>query len=174
MEPKEERLDKKIIPTEHIDITLFAENDIEVDVLRLDLIDPVISGNKWFKLKNYFAIARNKKLKTILTFGGPYSNHIVATACAAYKSGIHSIGMIRGEQPLHWSHTLKTAAEFGMVFNFLSRSEYKTLSQEQSGPEMTKRYPGACIIPEGGAGKPGIEGSADILKYSESRLYNEI
>lgn len=174
MEPLKETWHKKIIPTERLNLSVFAANKIEVDVLRLDLIDPVISGNKWFKIKNYLAIAKDKNLKTILTFGGPYSNHIVAAACAAFREGFHSIGIIRGEEPSNWSHTLKTAAGFGMQLEFVNRKSYKEMSAESSIPIMTRKYPEACIIPEGGAGKPGIEGSADILHLVENKLYDEI
>src|SRR5688572_2072341 len=51
--------------------------------LRLDLINPAVSGNKWFKLKNNLRYAIDKGCKSVLTFGGAYSNHLHATAAAA-------------------------------------------------------------------------------------------
>ena len=41
----------------------------------------VISGNKWFKLKYHLDNFNAGNYKGILTFGGAWSNHIVATAC---------------------------------------------------------------------------------------------
>ncbi|PWT71623.1 MAG: 1-aminocyclopropane-1-carboxylate deaminase [Bacteroidetes bacterium] len=174
MDRLEETLNKKTIPTDRLMLPLLAANDIEVDVLRLDLIDPVISGNKWFKLKNYLAIAKEKNLRTVLTFGGAFSNHIVATACATFRAGLLSIGIIRGEESRNLSHTLLTAAGFGMKFEYLSRAEYRTIKSESLIPELARKYPDSFIVPEGGAGPPGIEGAADILKLAEKKPYDEI
>src|SRR3982751_4565092 len=84
-----------------------------VDVLRLDEIHPVISGNKWYKLKEYLKDAHTNQKKIILTFGGAWSNHIIATAAASSLSGLKSIGVIRGEEPRTLSATLKNAKDFG-------------------------------------------------------------
>src|SRR3982751_4079810 len=78
-------------------IQSLSNADITVDVLRLDLLHPAVSGNKWFKLKEYLRQARDEDKTYILTFGGAYSNHIVATAAAAQAMGFKSIGLIRGE-----------------------------------------------------------------------------
>src|SRR5690242_14325547 len=82
---------------------------VAVDVLRLGLLHPVISGNKWFKLKGYLEDAKAKGQSTVLTFGGAYSNHIAATAVAAQLAGMKSIGVIRGEEASNLSHTLIVA-----------------------------------------------------------------
>ena len=121
-------LHTKTILIDRLDLPECRDKRIEVDVLRLDMIHPVISGNKWFKLKYYLKEAIEKNHKTILTFGGAYSNHIVATACAAKMEGLHSIGIIRGEKPAELSQTLQTAQQYGMEFLFLSRAEYKRKS----------------------------------------------
>jgi 1-aminocyclopropane-1-carboxylate deaminase/D-cysteine desulfhydrase-like pyridoxal-dependent ACC family enzyme len=71
---------------------------IDTDILRLDQLHPVVSGNKWFKLKYYLQDAITQQKTTIATFGGAYSNHIVATAFAAKEAGLKSIGFIRGEK----------------------------------------------------------------------------
>ena len=96
-----------------------------VDVLRLDLIHPVISGNKWYKLKEYLKEAGSLRKKTILTFGGAYSNHVVATAAAAQLNQFKSIGVIRGEKPTILSHTLLQALNYGMELYFMSREDYQ-------------------------------------------------
>src|SRR6476620_11651807 len=95
-----------------------------VDVLRLDEIHPVVSGNKWFKLKNYLQDAEERNKKALLTFGGPYSNHIVATAAACQYFNLESIGIIRGERPKNLSHTLQQALSFNMQLYFISRIDY--------------------------------------------------
>src|SRR5213592_1139133 len=93
----------------HIDalqLEELKEKNIRADVLRLDWIHPVISGNKWFKLKEYVAEAKQQNKTTIITFGGAFSNHIIATAAFCETEGIKSVGIIRGEKPAELSHTL--------------------------------------------------------------------
>src|SRR5687767_3304176 len=106
---------------EELQLPQLAEMQVGVDVLRLDSIHPVISGNKWFKLKYYMQDAMLKQHNTLLTFGGAYSNHVIAVACAAYLSGLSSIGVIRGEENKSLSHTLTAAREYGMRLHFVSR-----------------------------------------------------
>src|SRR5690242_5459168 len=82
------------------------EHEVKLDVLRLDEVHPVVSGNKWYKLYFYLQEALTRHYGTIATFGGAYSNHIVAAAFACNASGLKSIGIIRGEEPAVYSHTL--------------------------------------------------------------------
>src|SRR4051812_32787848 len=96
-----------------------------VDALRLDLVDPVISGNKWFKLKKYIEEAKQLQKSSIITFGGAFSNHILATAAAAKMYGLKSTGIIRGERPSEISLTLQQAQAYGMQLVFISREAYK-------------------------------------------------
>src|SRR5687768_3635436 len=85
---------------------LLQQKNVTVEVLRLDRIHPIISGNKWFKLKYHIQEALQQNKKGILTFGGAWSNHLVATALACQQAGLASIGIIRGEQPFVLSATL--------------------------------------------------------------------
>lgn len=87
------------------DISFFYKKDIEVNVLRLDKISSLVSGNKWFKLRYYLEEAKLQRKKGILTFGGAWSNHIIATAAICKMHGLNSIGIIRGEEPKHPSFT---------------------------------------------------------------------
>jgi 1-aminocyclopropane-1-carboxylate deaminase len=152
--------------------------DLAADVLRLDTIHPVVSGNKWFKLKGHLQIARERSASSILTFGGAWSNHIIATAYAAQQAGIPAIGIIRGERPPALSATLETAAGYGMQLEFVSRKTYASYSTFfHNLPDfhnLSERYPGAYIIPEGGAGRPGIHGSEYILREIPSARYSHI
>ena len=81
-----------------IDNENFTNRNIRLFVKRDDLIDLEVSGNKWRKLK--FNIEQVKVLKKegVLTFGGAFSNHLVATATACFKAGIKSVGIVRGEE----------------------------------------------------------------------------
>src|SRR6266487_5419340 len=86
--------------------------NIVMDVLRLDRIHPVVSGNKWFKLKYHLQQALQQNKKGICTFGGAWSNHLVATAFACRQAGLSCIGIIRGEQPALLSATLNDAQQY--------------------------------------------------------------
>lgn len=141
------------------------------DVLRLDELHPVISGNKWFKLKYALEKAKTEGKERITTFGGAFSNHIVATACACNLAGIRSRGIIRGEESDKPSFTIQTAREYGMELEFISRAEFKTL--RDSG-FLLKNAGNDLIIPEGGAGAEGVRGAAEILNYVCPEQYTHI
>ena len=146
------------------------EPSISVDVLRLDIVHPIVSGNKWFKLKYYLAEAAAAR-KIILTFGGAYSNHIVATAAAAKKAGIKSLGIIRGEEARRLSPTLAEAKSLGMELFFINRKDYQEkLIPEAINYQQTDLY----CIPEGGYGPLGMEGAKDILLQNKTAGYTHI
>ena len=157
-----------------VDILQFAllkQKNIEAEVARLDLVDAVISGNKWFKLKEYIAEALKDNKTSIVTFGGPFSNHIIATASLCKMYGITSIGIIRGEQPKILSATLTQAIELGMILFFVEREKYKLKEIPQS---VHDKYPGAYVINEGGYGLLGMKGAASILQLLSSEKYTHI
>ncbi len=146
---------------------------IQADVLRLDLIHPVVSGNKWFKLKEYLTEAQQLNKTTLATFGGAFSNHIVATAAAAQLHGLKSMGIIRGEKPGFLSHTLQQASALGMQLFFVSREAYrkKMLPEEcLQVCDSSKLY----VINEGGYGQRGMRGAAAILKSFPTATYSHI
>ena len=137
-----------------------AEKNISVSVLRLDLLHPVISGNKWFKLRFYIDEAKRLHKKRIITYGGAWSNHIIATACACSQNKLNAVGIIRGEERAEYSETLKAAKDFGMEFIFLNRKEYQNKTLPLI-PDTENDY----IIPEGGYGIKGAEGFSTALDY---------
>ena len=141
---------------------IFKEKDILVYVLRLDKCDPVVSGNKWFKLRFYLEEAIKSNKKTIVTYGGPWSNHLVATAAASKKMGLKSLGYVRGEKPALFSHTLNSALSLGMELQFLSRDAYATQRRK------VELQPTNYVIPEGGYGMLGAKGASTITD-----LFNE-
>src|SRR3954468_15308599 len=92
--------------TQRINANWLESNNVLLDILRLDKIHPIISGNKWFKLKYYLEEAGVQKKDHLVTFGGAYSNHIIATAAAGKLFSFRTSGIIRGGQPQKLSHTL--------------------------------------------------------------------
>jgi len=162
------------ITTDEIHTPLLKNKKVELDVLRLDKIHPVISGNKWFKLKYHLDNYNAANYKGILTFGGAWSNHIVATACACYLQKIKSIGIIRGEKPAQFSATLTEAIKYGMEQKFISRESYGQKESKEFLSTITKEFPDHYIIPEGGAGKEGEKGASKILQHANGKKYTHI
>lgn len=143
--------------------TLDAGFPVQLDVLRLDLINKEFGGNKWFKLRHNISFASALGKNTLLTFGGAFSNHIAATAAAAKFYGFKSVGIMRGEPPKEFNPTLKKAVEDGMNLHFVSREEYKQKNHRSYKLQLQKQFPNAFIIPEGGNNVLGIEGCKEII-----------
>ncbi len=150
--------------------------DVQLDVKRLDLIHPLISGNKLYKLKYNIQTAQAQDYTQLLTFGGAYSNHIAATAAAAQLVGLQSIGIIRGhelaQQP--YNPTLARAAQQGMQLHFVTRETYRQRSQPAYLAALQQRFPQAFIIPEGGSNADGVRGCNDILTADDLNNYDVI
>jgi 1-aminocyclopropane-1-carboxylate deaminase len=157
------------ITIDKLSLPEFSVKNIEVSVLRLDKIHPVISGNKWFKLRYYLEEAKELHKKKIVTFGGAWSNHILATAAACQLYGLQATGMIRGDEATDLSPTLKRARAMGMRLIFLSREEYR-LKKIPDEINNTDHY----FISEGGYGSPGAAGAATISEYMGKENYSHI
>jgi 1-aminocyclopropane-1-carboxylate deaminase len=140
----------------------------------LDRLHPVVSGNKGFKLKGHLQEALRSSASPIITFGGAWSNHLVATAYAAQEAGLIAIGIVRGERPSALSPTLSSALRYGMQLEFISRQDYAEKTSPHFLHQLSLRYPGAYIIPEGGAGPLGIRGSEEILREVDSSNHTHI
>lgn len=149
---------------------------VHLDIKRLDLIHPQISGNKFFKLKYNILEAQKQGLTRILTFGGAYSNHIAATAYAAHLFGLKSVGIIRGEelatQPLN--PTLANAQKLGMQLHFVSRNEYRLRNDGNYLQQLHNHFPKTYLIPEGGTNDLAVRGCQEILSQSDLQNYDVI
>src|SRR5687767_1128341 len=145
---------------------------VAMDILRLDRIHPVISGNKWFKLKYHIQEALQQNKKGILTFGGAWSNHLVATALACHQAGLACIGIIRGEAPAVLSDTLQEVQQYDMQLQFISRAAYS--NEAEIIPALQIRYPEYYIVPQGGQSHLGVQGAAEILQLAQIESYSHI
>ena len=70
---------------------------VELAVLRLDLLDPLLSGNKWFKLRPHIEAAAAAGAYGLISLGGAHSNHLHALAAAGQRFGFATVGLLRGE-----------------------------------------------------------------------------
>lgn len=153
------------IPLQQVNVDFLEEKNIQLFVLREDLIHPSISGNKWRKLFYNLQEAKNDGKNQLLTFGGAYSNHIAATAAAGKQFGFKTIGIIRGEEHLPLNPTLQLAVENGMQLKYISRSLYKEEKYNTSFlQEMKAEFGDLYLIPEGGSNAFAVKGCTEILK----------
>lgn len=141
----------------------FSYKGFTVSVLRLDLLHPHISGNKWFKLRYNLERAKQEYKESILTFGGAFSNHIAATAFACKEAGFKSIGIIRGEATSAGNPTLTFAQKNDMELHFVSREEYKLKQESTYLKKLEQQFPNCYVIPEGGDNALGQKGCEEIL-----------
>lgn len=134
----------------------------QVRVKRDDLIDPFISGNKWRKLKYILATAVAQQKKRLVTFGGAYSNHLVATAAACSRNALKSTAFVRGDEAqCAGNEMLMLCRLFGMQLIFIDRLSYKNKTElfktHFNGDEH------ALFVDEGGAGEDAVKGCAEII-----------
>ncbi len=158
------------IYTQTIKADWLQNRQVELDVLRLDALHKVVSGNKWFKLKYYLQQATEEGCDTIATFGGAWSNHIIATAFSCNKAGLKSVGFIRGEEPEKLSPTLIQSQLLGMELIFLSREHYRDKQLIIKQYAQQNWY----FVDEGGYGKIGAQGAYEIMQYALDQPYTHI
>jgi 1-aminocyclopropane-1-carboxylate deaminase len=143
---------------------------VRVLLKREDLNHPEISGNKWWKLKyNLEEVIRLQK-KTILTFGGAYSNHIYATASAASELNLASIGIIRGEETVPRNPTLLFAEKKGMKLIYISREDYRRKTEPAFLKELREKFGDVYLIPEGGTNELAVNGCEEFGKKLRAEI----
>jgi 1-aminocyclopropane-1-carboxylate deaminase len=144
---------------------------ITLSIKREDLLHPFVSGNKFRKLKYNILKALDLDCKTLITFGGAFSNHIAATAYACKEAGIQSIGIIRGEElqnKIQDNPTLLFAQSCGMKFEFISRDAYQNKTSEAFLLDIEKKYGKYYLLPEGGTNELAIKGCEEIVTPADS------
>lgn len=158
-------LDSSYSQLQEITYSMINTNGNRLFIKRDDLIDSEISGNKWRKLKYNIETAIQMKNEGILTFGGAYSNHLVATAAACSLSGLSSVGIVRGDELNAESNdTLRRCVAYGMELYFVSRSEYEFRNEKAYQEELSLKFSKLHIVPEGGANYLGMIGCQEIWK----------
>ena len=135
-----------------------------LDMLRLDLVHPVVSGNKWYKLRLNVLYAQDNGFKTIVTFGGAYSNHLIATAYTARRAGLNCVGIVRGHYTV-LTPTLLSCREEGMELIFVTKEDYERQHEPQWASDLVAHFDETFIIPEGGANEWGRKGAGLITRF---------
>ncbi len=150
-------------PLEEVDAPLLKQAGVQLLVKREDQVHPVISGNKWHKLKYNLEAARLQGQQTLLSFGGAYSNHIHALAGAGRACGFNTIGVIRGEPYEPLNPTLQFAADQGMVLHYLNRADYRLKHSPDVLAALQAKFGDFYLIPEGGSNALAVKGCREIV-----------
>ncbi|GGX62010.1 1-aminocyclopropane-1-carboxylate deaminase/D-cysteine desulfhydrase [Saccharospirillum salsuginis] len=145
-----------------LDVDRTPWNDCEtIFTVRGDRLHPVVSGNKWFKLLPLLEFARLRGIQTLVSVGGPYSNHLHALAYAGHRWGFDTVGIVRGPEPDEYSQTLQDCLAWGMTLRFISRTDYAERYSTRFEEQWRAEYPGGHFIAEGGWSPEAIQGSAN-------------
>ncbi|WP_228450812.1 1-aminocyclopropane-1-carboxylate deaminase/D-cysteine desulfhydrase [Chryseolinea soli] len=140
----------------------FAEAGIRVMLKREDLNHPYVSGNKWWKLKYNLEKVFQHPSKTLLTFGGAYSNHLYAAAAACHELGFRSIGVVRGEEHPLLNDTLQFAKDRGMQLHYVSRESYRHKTEADFIETLEKEFSSFVLVPEGGSNEEAVQGASEF------------
>lgn len=152
-----------LIQVQELDDHLIIEKQTKLSVLREDLVHPLTGGNKWRKLKYNLQLAKDQGHNTLLTFGGAFSNHLVATAVAGKENGFKTIGLVRGEETLPLNKSLQMAVDHGMQLHYLSREQYRIYRNPETHPQLKTQFGDCYILPEGGSNLLAVKGCSEML-----------
>ena len=158
-------------------IQIALPNGVELFIKREDKLHPIISGNKFRKLKYNIEEAKRLNQTTLLTFGGAFSNHILAVAGAGAEFGFKTIGIIRGEElerKIAENPTLAKAQELGMQFYFVSRTAYREKEEKMFVNHLHELFGNFYMIPEGGTNDLAIKGCEEILTSEDKSYFTHI
>ncbi|WP_324615339.1 1-aminocyclopropane-1-carboxylate deaminase/D-cysteine desulfhydrase [Methylomonas albis] len=144
-----------------------SKRQLELWIKRDDLLHPIISGNKWRKLKYILNHALYAGADCIVSMGGAYSNHLHALAFSSKVLGLKTIGYIRGERPPQLNATLQDLLDWGMELRFVSRSDYRHLRDYKNHDSLPELQSGQYWLPEGGATDLALQGVAELVDEIE-------
>lgn len=155
-------------PLEPLRLDWLERAGVEVAVLRLDLIDPLITGNKWFKLVEHLKLASESGARGVISLGGAWSNHLHALAAAGKRFGFATVGLLRGHP--QETATVADLQALGMHLHWLGYGGYRARHAADFWLPWLAQYPGFQAVPEGGGGILGARGCGQLLTLVEQQL----
>lgn len=148
-------------PLQRLHFDWLERAGVQLAVLRLDLLDAQLGGNKWFKLLGHLHEAREQGACALASLGGAHSNHLHALAAAAQRFGFASHGLLRGEP--QDTPTVRDLQAFGMQLHWLGYGGYRERHRADFWDAWRARLPGLYCIDEGGAGLVGARGCQQLV-----------
>lgn len=146
-----------------------AKLGITIAVKRDDLLHPVISGNKWRKLKHALILAVDANTQHIISFGGGFSNHLHALGYCCHKLNIHFTAIVRGDYSQNPSPMLQDLVRWNTTIQYVDRRTYQQRGEPDYLDMLKQPYPGALIIPEGGSQRQALQGVEDIIQELQAQ-----
>jgi 1-aminocyclopropane-1-carboxylate deaminase len=157
-------------PLELLQLDWLTNAGIEVAILRLDQTDPLISGNKWFKLTEHLKAADRAGAQGIISLGGAHSNHLHALAAAGKRLGFETVGLLRGHPQL--TPTVEDLQAFGMQLHWLGYGGYRARHEPGFWEPWQAQFPNLHAVPEGGGGLAGALGCKALKEQVITQLKN--
>lgn len=155
-------------PLQSLHLDWLQQAGVEVAVLRLDQIDPLISGNKWFKLTEHLLAAHAAGAEGLISLGGAHSNHLHALAAAGKRFGFATVGLLRGH-PQQTPTTLDLE-RYGMQMHWLGFAGYRARHTPGFWTPWQAQYPTLHNVPEGGGGLAGALGCVPLVAQVREQL----
>ncbi|KPW95071.1 MULTISPECIES: 1-aminocyclopropane-1-carboxylate deaminase/D-cysteine desulfhydrase [Pseudomonas syringae group] len=153
---------------QRLNLPWLQDAGVEVAILRLDLIDSLISGNKWFKLSEHLTQAVEAGAEGLISLGGAHSNHLHALAAAGRRFGFPTVGLLRGHA--QQTPTVLDLQAFGMQLHWLGYAGYRARHTADFWLPWQAQYPELYPIAEGGGGLAGALGCARLREMVDSQL----
>jgi 1-aminocyclopropane-1-carboxylate deaminase len=160
-------INANVLQLDEVKENFISEKNISLKLLRLDLIHSTISGNKYFKILPYLQKFKQGNFKSIITFGGAYSNYLHALAYVCFINKIKCTAYIRGENIIN--STLQDCINWGMQLQFLPRKQFdEAINNYQNFETETDTF----LIPFGGNDETGLQGLENIIKELNLKTYD--
>ena len=153
---------------QHFSLDWSVAAGVELAVLRLDLLDPLISGNKWFKLSHHLRAAESSGANGVISLGGAHSNHLHALAAAGKRFDFQTVGLLRGHP--QQTSTVADLQAFGMHLHWLGYAGYRARHASDFWLPWQAQYPGFYPLPEGGGGLAGALGCMSLVQQVREQL----
>lgn len=155
-------------PEQRVSINWPGSENIQLTVKRDDLIHPIISGNKWRKLKHALYLAQQQNVSQIVSFGGGFSNHLHALGYCCHQLNIDFTAIVRGDYSKSPSPMLQDLALWQTNIQYVNKITYQQRTNPDYLHAVQQQSPQALIIPEGGSQQQALLGVANIIQELNS------
>lgn len=159
---------RPVAPLQPVHLSWLDRAGIELALLRLDQVDALICGNKWFKLAPYLKQAADLGLQGVMSLGGAHSNHLHALAAAGARFGFRTVGLLRGEE--QGNPTVADLRRLGMQLHWLGYGGYRQRHEPGFWTPWRERHPDLLPVGEGGGGLPGVQGCVPMVAMIREQL----
>ncbi len=165
-----------LLPSPLTKLKTAVSDTVELYIKREDLIHPLYGGNKWRKLKYNIEAYKTGGYKVLVTFGGPFSNHIAATAAICNVEGIPCVGLIRGSYVDAHNPTLLAAQKNGMQLIHLTKEAYRHKEASSEVQAVLANFKKPFLVPEGGSNELALKGVAELMEevYEGGETFDHI